>query len=117
MERMPRCAGERITGKGYAALTLRLLLARRVVEARTRCVTCSFAQFDWHTNFFSRARRVIPLLDHGIVALVEDLHERGLEKDVTVLVWGEFGRSPEINNELDRDHWPPSTPRYWRVVA
>ena len=103
----PDALGEGQLAKGYAALTSRLLLARRAVEAGVRCVTCSFAQFDWHTNNFSRARRVIPLLDQGIAALVEDLHERGLENDVTVVVWGEFGRSPKINNEAGRDHWPP----------
>ena len=39
-------------------------------------------------------------------ALVEDLHERGLDQDVTVIVWGEFGRTPRINKDGGRDHWP-----------
>ena len=45
------------------------------------------------------------MFDKGIAALVQDLHERGLDKDVTVLVWGEFGRTPKINKDAGRDHW------------
>lgn len=91
---------------GYQALTSKLLLARRVVEAGARCVTCSFAHFDWHGNNFGHARKVVPLLDQGVAALVQDLHDRGMDKDVTVLVWGEFGRTPKINPQAGRDHWP-----------
>jgi len=47
----------------------------------------------------------MPMLDQGVSALVEDLHERGMEKDVTVIVWGEFGRTPRINKNAGRDHW------------
>jgi len=92
--------------KGYQAVMSRFLQARRAVEAGVRCVTCSFAHFDWHGNNFGNARKVVPLLDQGIAALVQDLHDRGLEKDVTVLVWGEFGRTPKINKRAGRDHWP-----------
>lgn len=91
---------------GYQAIMSRFLLARRAVEAGARCVTCSFAHFDWHGNNFKYARKVIPLLDQGVAALVQDLHDRGMEKDVTVLVWGEFGRTPKINKRAGRDHWP-----------
>ena len=45
-------------------------------------------------------------MDQGVSALVEDLHQRGLDKDVTVVVWGEFGRTPKINPQAGRDHWP-----------
>jgi uncharacterized protein (DUF1501 family) len=45
-------------------------------------------------------------LDQGVSALVEDLHQRGLDKDVSVVVWGEFGRTPKINAGAGRDHWP-----------
>ena len=92
--------------KGYQAIMSRFLQARRLVEAGARCVTCSFAHFDWHGSNFKNARKVVPLLDQGVAALVEDLHERGLDKDVTVLVWGEFGRTPKINARAGRDHWP-----------
>ncbi len=46
------------------------------------------------------------MLDQGVSALVEDLHQRGLDKDVSVCVWGEFGRTPKINKGAGRDHWP-----------
>ena len=46
------------------------------------------------------------MLDEGVTALVEDLHQRGLDKDVSVIVWGEFGRTPVINKDAGRDHWP-----------
>jgi hypothetical protein len=91
--------------KGYQAVMSRFLQARRAVEAGARCVTCSFAHFDWHGNNFGNARKVLPLLDQGIAALVQDLHDRGMEKDVTVVVWGEFGRTPKINARAGRDHW------------
>ena len=91
---------------GYQANMSCFLQARRLVEAGARCVTCSFAHFDWHGNNFGSARKVVPLLDQGLAALVEDLHQRGLDKDVTVLVWGEFGRTPKINKIAGRDHWP-----------
>lgn len=91
---------------GYPAVMSRFLMARRVVEAGARCVTCSFAHFDWHGNNFKDARKVVPLLDQGIAALVADLHERGMEEDVSVVVWGEFGRTPKINPQAGRDHWP-----------
>ena len=47
-----------------------------------------------------------PIFDRGLSALIEDLHERGLDKDVTVVAWGEFGRSPKVNATGGRDHYP-----------
>lgn len=46
------------------------------------------------------------MLDQGLAALLTDLHERGLDQDVSVVVWGEFGRTPKINKMNSRDHWP-----------
>jgi hypothetical protein len=103
---VPDAVAPRFGSKGYGALMSRFLLARRVVEAGARCVTCSFADFDWHGQNFERGKRVLPLLDQGVTALVEDLHERGLARDVSVIVWGEFGRTPTINERAGRDHWP-----------
>lgn len=91
---------------GYQAHMSKFLTARRLVEAGARCVTISFADFDWHGGNFVNGRRVIPLLDQGLAALVSDLHERGLDRDVSVVVWGEFGRTPKINATAGRDHWP-----------
>ena len=48
----------------------------------------------------------MPMLDQGLTALVEDLHQRGMNRDVSVVVWGEFGRTPKINTKAGRDHWP-----------
>lgn len=82
------------------------LLARRLVEAGARMVTVNYSFWDWHGNNFGLARQELPVFDRGITALVEDLHERGLDKDVTVVAWGEFGRTPKINKNAGRDHWP-----------
>lgn len=97
------------SAKGYQAHMSKFLAARRLVEAGARCVTVAFADFDWHGSNFAHGRRVIPLLDQGLAALVADLHERGLDRDVSVVVWGEFGRTPRINDKAGRDHWPRVT--------
>lgn len=94
------------SSKGYQAHMSKFLAARRLVEAGARCVTVAFADFDWHGSNFAHGRKVIPLLDQGLAALVGDLHERGLDRDVSVVVWGEFGRTPKVNENAGRDHWP-----------
>ena len=91
--------------KGYQAINSKFLLARRLVEAGARCVTVSWADFDWHGGNFTNGKKVLPKLDEGLSALVMDLDERGLSEDVTVVVWGEFGRTPKINANAGRDHW------------
>jgi hypothetical protein len=83
--------------------------ARRLVEAGARVVTLNFSRWDWHGpdgKNFVQGKKDMPLLDKAVTALVTDLHERGLDKDVTVVVWGEFGRTPRINKDSSRDHWP-----------
>jgi len=83
------------------------LLARRLVEAGARCVTLNFGRWDFHSNNFSEFKNTHgPQFDQGMSALVEDLHARGLDKDVSVVAWGEFGRTPFINKDAGRDHWP-----------
>lgn len=82
------------------------LVARRLIEAGARVVTVNYSFWDWHGNNFKTAKQELPIFDQGLTALIEDLHERGLEKDVSVVVWGEFGRTPKINNKAGRDHWP-----------
>ena len=91
---------------GGPKLMEHFLMARRLVEAGTRCVTCAFSRWDWHGRTFRAAREDMPMLDQGVSALVEDLHHRGLDRDVSVVVWGEFGRTPKINKDAGRDHWP-----------
>jgi len=83
------------------------LVARRLVEAGARCVTLNFGRWDFHNDNFSEFKNTHgPLFDQGMSALVEDLNERGLDKDVSVVAWGEFGRTPVINKDAGRDHWP-----------
>lgn len=91
---------------GYRALVSRFLVARRLIEAGVRCVTVSFADFDWHGSNFAHGRKVLPVFDQAITALVDDLYDRGLSDDVSVVAWGEFGRTPRINKDAGRDHWP-----------
>ncbi len=97
---------EKLTADGCWKRLDQFLMARRLVEAGARCVTLGFSRWDWHSGNFKRARTDFPLLDQGVSTLVQDLHDRGLDKDVSVVVWGEFGRSPKINKNAGRDHWP-----------
>jgi hypothetical protein len=94
---------------GAPRMVRNFCIARRLVEAGARVVTMNFSRWDWHgpdgMNFV-QARKDFPLLDRAVTALVQDIHERGLDKDVTVIVWGEFGRTPKINSRASRDHWP-----------
>ncbi len=96
------------------------LQARRLVEAGVPFVTitpqnhdvpkkCN-GQWDHHDHIFECLRAVLPPLDRSVHALVTDLHERGLDKDVAVVVWGEMGRTPHVGTQkgttAGRDHWP-----------
>ncbi|MBX9792242.1 MAG: DUF1501 domain-containing protein [Pirellulales bacterium] len=86
----------------------RCLLARRLVEAGVTFVTVlSGGEWDTHTDNFSMLKnKSLPPFDRALSALVADLHQRGLDRDVLVLVSGEFGRTPTINSQAGRDHWP-----------
>ncbi len=77
------------------------------MEAGARIVTLNFGRWDFHSNNFSGLKDThLPLFDQGLSALIEDLHQRGLDQDVSVVAWGEFGRTPRINENGGRDHWP-----------
>jgi hypothetical protein len=91
---------------GAPKLTENFLIARRLIEAGARVVSLNFSRWDWHGQNFAAMRQDGPLLDRATAALISDLHERGLDKDVSVVVWGEFGRTPKINGDAGRDHWP-----------
>lgn len=93
-------------GDGAPRVPQNLLLARRLIEAGVRVVTVNYSFWDWHGQNFKNAREELPIFDKGVSALVEDLHERGLAEDCTVIAWGEFGRTPKINKDAGRDHWP-----------
>jgi hypothetical protein len=84
----------------------KLLLARRLVDAGARVVSVSLSDFDSHSDNFPRMRDLVPVFDHALYALVTDLELRGMLDDVTILAWGEFGRTPKINKNAGRDHWP-----------
>ena len=96
----------KVHGDAAPMLNEQFLVARRLVEAGARFVTVAYGFWDYHGNNFGNARNDLPLLDQGVSALIEDLKQRGLDKDVSVVVWGEFGRSPTINKDGGRDHWP-----------
>jgi len=83
-----------------------LLMARRLVEAGARCVSLSFGRWDSHGKNGDLVRDHGTKLDQCLSALVDDLAVRGMLDDVTVIAWGEFGRTPKINNGGGRDHWP-----------
>jgi hypothetical protein len=91
---------------GAQKLLDHFLVARRLIQSGVRCVTLAFSRWDWHGGNFTRARQDFPMLDQGVTALIEDLERRDMLDDVTVVVWGEFGRTPKINERAGRDHWP-----------
>jgi len=88
-----------------------MLMARRLVEAGARVVTLNYSKWDWHGasygTIFNREKEDFPIFDQCLSALVEDLHVRGMADDCTVVVMGEFGRTPKISKDVGRDHWPP----------
>ncbi len=82
------------------------LAARRLVEAGVRCVTLGFGGWDYHGFFDPKPAEQSKRLDQALTALVQDLHDRGMDKNVSVVCWGDFGRTPRFNKDGGRDHWP-----------
>jgi uncharacterized protein (DUF1501 family) len=82
------------------------LTARRLIEAGVRVVTFSWGGWDTHGQNFVTLKRQLPKLDQAMAALLADLSDRGMDQDVTVVMWGEFGRTPRVNSGAGRDHWP-----------
>lgn len=105
-----------IDSNGAPRVPQSLLMARRLVEAGARVVTLNYSKWDWHggmntegrknNSIFLREQEDFPIFDRCVSALVEDLHERGMDKDCAVVVMGEFGRTPKISDQVGRDHWP-----------
>src|ERR1041385_5878986 len=92
---------------GVPAWSQRMLLARRLVEAGVRLVTVDLRWWDTHVQGFDTMRNgFLPRWDRAYSALIEDLHQRGLLKTTMVIAWGEFGRTPKVNEKAGRDHWP-----------
>jgi hypothetical protein len=85
----------------------RLLLARRLVEAGVSFVTCYSGGWDHHTKIFTAFKgSQVAALDQGLSALIVDLDRRGLLESTLVFCLGEFGRTPKVNKDAGRDHWP-----------
>lgn len=96
----------KLVADGGPKLLDNFLVARRLIESGVRCVTLCFSRWDWHSGNFRRGREDMPMLDQALSALIEDLEQRGMLDDISVCVWGEFGRTPKINSNGGRDHWP-----------
>lgn len=84
----------------------RFLMARRLVEAGVRFVTLTYGGFDHHSNIKDNMNRQLEPFDKAYATLITDLSERGMLNDTLVLVTTEFGRTPKINGNAGRDHWP-----------
>lgn len=96
---------DRYKGDGVS----QFLKARRLVEAGVGCVTLSIGGWDTHSSNFKTLKKQLPEVDRGVANLIQDLHDRGMENDVVVVMWGEFGRTPKINtSDAGRDHWSPA---------
>jgi hypothetical protein len=103
-------------GNGAPRVPQSLLMARRLIEAGARVVTLNYSKWDWHggrnaegranNSIFLREEEDFPVFDRCVSALVEDLHVRGLDQDCSVVIMGEFGRTPKISAQVGRDHWP-----------
>ncbi|MCA9030760.1 MAG: DUF1501 domain-containing protein [Planctomycetaceae bacterium] len=102
-------SNEQFQRDGAPQMVENFCVARRLVEAGARFVSMNYSRWDWHGGDgmnFPKSREEFPKLDQAVAALVTDLHERGLDKDVSIVMWGEFGRTPRINSNNSRDHWP-----------
>ena len=97
-------------GNGAPRVPQSLLMARRLIEAGARVVTLNYSKWDWHggsyNTIFKREEEEFPIFDQCVSALLEDLHQRGLDQDCSVIIVGEFGRTPKISSIVGRDHWP-----------
>jgi hypothetical protein len=91
-------------GKG---LGQQLLLARRLCEAGAGFVTVNYGGWDMHGKIAESITQRSPEMDHGVAALVEDMSQRGMDKDILLVISGEFGRTPKVNGGMGRDHWAP----------
>ena len=104
---MPRYIPAEPQRCGSHAWSQRILLARRLVEAGVRLVTVELRWWDTHFKGFDSLRvGFLPRFDQAYSALIEDLDQRGLLESTLVLAWGEFGRTPRVNKDAGRDHYP-----------
>ena len=93
-------------GKPYGSQAgMRMMLARRLVEAGARFVTLTFGGWDDHTQIRENYQKQMPAFDNALAMLIRDLEDRGLLDSTLVWVTSEFGRTPKINPSAGRDHW------------
>ena len=83
-----------------------MLLARRLVEAGVRFVSLTYGGWDLHNNIKGGTEGQMPAFDQAFARLITDLDQRGLLDSTLVMVTTEFGRTPKINGNAGRDHWP-----------
>ena len=93
-------------GKGIGQ---QFLLARRLIEAGTKFITINYDGWDMHSNIDQALKGRVPPIDHALSVFIEDIWNRGLEKDTLLIVTGEFGRT-KLNAGSGRDHWSACTP-------
>ena len=84
----------------------RMLLARRLVEGGVRFVSLNYGGWDMHQKIRDNITKTLPPFDQAYAALIRDLERRGLLDSTLVMVSSEFGRTPKINKDAGRDHWP-----------
>jgi uncharacterized protein (DUF1501 family) len=84
----------------------RMLMARRLVVAGVRFVALTYSGWDMHTNIAGGMRGALPAFDQAFAALVRDLDRMGKLDETLIMVSSEFGRTPKINGNAGRDHWP-----------
>ena len=91
---------------GRNAAGQRLLMARRLIAAGVRVVSVTYGSWDMHTNIVGGTKSQMPALDQAFAALIRDLESTGLLDETLVMLSSEFGRTPKINSDAGRDHWP-----------
>jgi hypothetical protein len=94
-------------GKGLGE---QMLLARRLVENGTRFVTIQYGGWDMHGNIEKALNGRMPPLDHALSTFIDDLYDKGMSKNVLLVVTGEFGRTYRVNKNAGRDHWAQLSP-------
>ena len=97
----------RVVDRYGGGLGQQLLTARRLCEAGCGFVTLNYGGWDMHGNIKNALTSRSPQMDHAVSALVEDLSQRGMDKNVLLVISGEFGRTPKVNGNSGRDHWAP----------
>ena len=91
---------------GRNAAGQRMLMARRLVAAGVRFVSLQYGSWDMHTGIAPSMKTQMPAFDQAFAALIRDLERTGLLDRTLVMVSSEFGRTPKINKDAGRDHWP-----------